>query len=129
LKKTEVQNIVNKIYPKIKKHYGLSDFYPEFPEVKLHHNIYARITGIDEMEGDCDPDADFERDSNTIWIYWPKASSPQWIAETILHEYTHYLQDATEMQRMYNEDGYEYNTHPFELEAIAKEKDWHLFID
>ena len=128
MKKTEVQNIVNKIYPKIKEHYGLSDFYSKFPEVKLHHNIYARITGIDEMEGDCDPDADFERDNNIIWIYWPKASSPRWIAETIIHEYTHYLQDATEMQRMYSEDGYEYDTHPFELEAITAEKDWHLFI-
>jgi hypothetical protein len=100
LEKTEVQNIVNKIYPKIKKHYGLSDFYSEFPEVKLHHNIYARLTGIDEMEGDCDPDADFERGTNTIWIYWPKASSPRWIAETILHEYTHYLQDGEEMKEI-----------------------------
>ena len=116
-----------RVYDDIKNHYGRSKYQHEFPEVELHHNIYVRITGCEEAEGDCDPDADFERGTNTIWIYWPKASSPQWIAETILHEYTHYLQDGEEMKRMYDEDGYEYNTHPYELEAIAAEKNWKLF--
>ena len=80
------------------------------------------------MEGECDPDADFERETNTIWIYYPKAINEQWITETILHEYTHYLQDGKEFQRLYDEEGYEYINHPFELEAIAAEKNWKLFL-
>jgi hypothetical protein len=128
LTKENCQNIINKVYSKIKNHYGLSKFHTEFPEVKIHHNIYARITGIEGMEGECDPDADFERETNTIWIYYPKAINEQWITETILHEYTHYLQDGKEFQRLYDEEGYEYINHPFELEAIAAEKNWKLFL-
>ena len=63
-----------------------------------------------------------------IVIYYPKAKNKQWILETLIHEYTHYLQDGEEMKRMYDEEGYEYDTHPFELEAIAAEKDWKLFV-
>lgn len=126
--KEECQHIINKVYPSIKEHYGLSkyDNFSEFPTVKLHHNIYARITGIDEMEGEHTPDAEYDRSTNTIWIYWTQSKSPRWIIETILHEYTHYLQDGIEFQRLYGE-GYEYDNHPFEIEAIREESNWHLF--
>ena len=126
--KKEVQNIINEAYPKIKTHYGLSkyDNYNESPEIKLHHNIYARLTGIDEMTGECSPAADYERHSNIIWIYWPESVDEEWVIGTILHEYRHYLQDGEEFQRLYDE-GYEYDTHPFEIEATKEEENWHLF--
>ena len=124
--KNKVKHIIDEVYPKVKEHYGLSKYHGEFPKVKLHHNIYARLTGEEDAEGECSPHAEFERESNTIWVYWPEAKSEQWVIESLLHEYTHYLQDGAEMKRLYDE-GHEYDTHPFELAAIAAEKDWQLF--
>ena len=125
--KNKVEHIIDEVYPKVKEHYGLSKYYGEFPKVKLHHNIYARLTGEEAAEGECSPHAEFERESNTIWVYWPEAKSKQWVIESLLHEYTHYLQDGTEMKRLYDE-GHTYNTHPFELAAVASEQDYKLFI-
>jgi hypothetical protein len=31
------------------------------------------------------------------------------------------------MKRLYDEEGYEYDNHPFELEAIKAESDWGIF--
>jgi len=125
--KQEVKNIVNEVYPLIKEYYGTSLYNGEAPKVDYHHNIFARITGIDEAEGDCSPAAEYERETNTIWIYYPEAIDEKWIIQTLIHEYTHYLQDGDEMKRLYDEEGYEYDNHPFELEAIEKEEDWYKF--
>ena len=121
--KNKVKHIIDEVYPKVKEHYGISKYQIEFPEVKLHHNIYARLTGEEDAEGECSPHAEFERESNTIWVYWPEAKSKQLVIESLLHEYTHYLQDGEEMKRLYDE-GHEYDTHPFELEALEAEKNW-----
>jgi hypothetical protein len=126
--KNEVKNIVEEVYPLIKQYYGKSKFNGKAPKVDYHHNIYARITGVDEAEGDCSPSAEFERETNTIWIYYPEMKSDQDIIQTIIHEYTHYLQDGDEMKRLYDEEGYEYDNHPFELDAIEAESDWEIFI-
>ena len=71
--KNKVKHIIDEVYPKVKEHYGISKYHSEFPEVKLHHNIYARLTGEEDAEGECSPHAEFERESNTIWVYWPEA--------------------------------------------------------
>ena len=112
----------------IKRRYGLTRHmeHPKYPQVKLHHNIYARITGEENMNGEVSPAAEFERETNTIWIYWPQATNTQWVIETLLHEYTHYLQDGKEMTRLYAE-GFEYDNHPLELEAQQIEKNWMLY--
>jgi len=31
------------------------------------------------------------------------------------------------MKRLYDEEGYEYDNHPFELEAIEEESNWEKF--
>ena len=126
MEKKEVKAIIDSVLPKVKAYYGPSKWHSEFPEVKLHHNIWARLTGEPDAEGEFYPHAEFERGTNTIWVYWPEAKSEQWVIESLLHEYTHYLQEAEEMRRLYDE-GYGYDTHPFELEAIAAEKMWQLF--
>ena len=78
------------------------------------------------MEGEISPSAEFERETNTIWIYYPEAIDKKWIIQTLIHEYTHYLQAGDEMKRLYDE-GYEYDNHPFELEAIEEETNWEVF--
>jgi len=126
MNKKEVKQIINQIYPKIKNYYGKSQYNDHFPSIKYHHNIYARITGEENMEGEISPSAEFERETNTIWIYYPEAIDKKWIIQTLIHEYTHYLQDGDEMKRLYDE-GYEYDNHPFELEAIKEETNWEVF--
>ena len=124
--KDEVKNIVNKIYPEIKKYYGISKFNHNPPKVKYHYNIYARITGIPEMDGECNPAAEYERETNTIWIYYPEGRSRKWVIQTLLHEYQHYLQSPTWMKRYYNM-GHEYDTHPYEVAATKSESNWKIF--
>lgn len=124
--KKEVKSIVNQVYPLIKTYYGKSQYNDHFPSIKYHHNIYARITGEEKMDGEVSPAAEFERETNTIWIYYPEAIDKKWVIQTLIHEYTHYLQDGEEMKRLYDE-GYEYDNHPFELEAIKEETNWEVF--
>jgi hypothetical protein len=137
LSKEKVQKIVDEVYPKIVKHYGVSKFHECSPWVELHHNIYVRLTGEDDQEmsedfpeelkmGDCDPDAEFDRQDNTIVLYHPRMNSRQTIIETLVHEYQHHLQSPSWFKRYYDM-GYDYMTHPYEVEATAKEKEWVLF--
>ncbi len=125
--KEECKSIVDRAYPKIKKYYGKSKFNSDFPKVDYHYNIYTRITGELNPEVEVDPAADFERDTNTIWVYYPVAVDEEWVIRTLLHEYQHYLQDGDEMRELY-EQGHSYEDHPFEIEAINAEEEWVEFI-
>jgi|TARA_R110000796_G_scaffold161295_2_gene278009 hypothetical protein len=126
MNKDAVKKIVDSIYPKVQQFYGLSKFNSKTPKVKYHHNIYARITGIAEAEGECSPAAEFERETNTIWIYYPEATNKEWVIQTLIHEYIHYLQSPLWMKRYYDM-GYEYDTHPYELAATKAEDNWKTF--
>ncbi len=126
MNKEKTQNIINKIYPSIKKYYGKSKFNLNPPKVKTHYNIYARITGIDEAEGECSPHAEFERETNTIWVYFPEMIDKKMIIKTLIHEYIHYLQSPTWMKRYYKM-GYEYDNHPYEISAKKEENNWKTF--
>jgi hypothetical protein len=126
MSKAEIQDIIDEVYPKIEEYYGLSKHHECTPYVELHHNIYARITGVECMEGECNPDAEFDRQDNTIVIYWPKAQDKKWIIQTLIHEYQHYLQSPMWMKRYYNM-GYEYDNHPYELAATLSESNWKTF--
>ena len=127
MNKDAVKKIVDSIYPKVQQFYGLSKFNSKTPKVKYHHNIYARITGIAEAEGECSPAAEFERETNTIWIYYPEATNKEWVIQTLIHEYIHYLQSPLWMKRYYDM-GYEYDTHPYELAATKAEGNWKTFV-
>ena len=131
MNKEEIQLIINEVYPKIEKYYGYSKYHNCTPYVELHHNIYIRLTGeaYDEdilSETECNPDAEFDRQENTIVIYWPKMVSKKWLIQTLVHEYQHYLQSPIWMKRYYNM-GYDYNTHPYEVAATKAESDWKKF--
>lgn len=131
MNKNSVQNIINEVYPKIEKYYGYSKYHECTPYVELHHNIYIRITG-DYYEQDilseteCNPDAEYDRDHNTIVIYWPKMVDREIIIRSLIHEYQHYLQSGSWYKRYYNM-GYHYGNHPYEIKAKEEEENWILF--
>ena len=50
------------------------------------------------------------------------------LIKALLHEYKHYLQPRWGYE-FYTELGYEYENHPYELEAIAEESNWKKYTE
>ena len=124
----EVNKIVKEVYSRIEDEYGLSKFQICTPYIEVHKNIYAKYSGIEDADGEESPEAEYDSDENTIYLYYPKMKSKRHIVETILHEYRHYLQSPIWMERYYKM-GYEYSNHPYELQAIEEEKNWKYFVN
>ena len=49
----EAQSIVDRVYPQIINDLGKA--LRGIPKVEFHQNIYARVSGIDGMEGEANP--------------------------------------------------------------------------
>lgn len=124
----KVKDIIKEVYPKIERHYGFSKFIPEeTPYVETHYNIYARYSGEPEAEGtESGCHAEYDRTDNSIVVYYPNMVSRKHIIQTLVHEYQHYLQSPSWFKRYYNM-GYNYNDHPYEVQAYDEEKNWVLF--
>lgn len=123
--KVEALEISNEVYPKIVKYFGKGD--QPVPKIEAHRSIFARLSGEEEMEGDQDPSAEYDREENMMFIYYPNIPDKEDLIRALIHEYTHYLQDGEKMKQMYK-DGYTYQNHPYELEAIRSEEQWFKFV-
>jgi len=121
-----VKNIVDKVYPKIKADYGLSKW-NDFPKVEIHRNIYEMLSGIEDMEGEDNAQANFCRHSNTIELFYSEIKDTKHIIQCLLHEYKHYLQSGTWFKRYYTM-GYNYTNHPYELAAKEEENNYKKYI-
>ena len=129
MKKDEVQNIIDNVYLKIKKYYGKNK-YNNYPPIELHKDIYARVSGIEDMRGEhsSSSKAQYEPESNTIYIYYPNMVNEEHVIRSVIHEYTHYKQNTTTLSKKYNAMKYTYENDPQEIAAHKAEEDWHLFI-
>ena len=107
--------------------YGYSKFFETYPELEFDTSIYCRYSGEEDMEGEQSPHGEFDSILNSIIIYYPQITSEQHLAETIIHEYQHYLQSPIWMTRYYNM-GYSYHDHPYELAANREEKNWQRLV-
>ena len=125
MNKEIVQQIISEVYPKIKNHYGTQRGY-SIPEVEVHNNIFARISDIEEIEGEDCPSGEFCKDENKIFIYFPYIANKIDLIKALLHEYRHYLQPRWGYE-FYTELGFNYKNHPYELEAISEEQNYKLF--
>ena len=67
----EIQNIIDYSYPKIQKYYGKGSL--EIPKIELHKDIYARLSGDEEAEGEHSrtTKAEYDDETNVIYIYYP----------------------------------------------------------
>lgn len=126
MNKVDVQNIVDNIYPLIQSDYGVSKFNGQPPKVELYKSLVGRLSGVDENIGD-PASGQYDRDDNTIYVYYPHVTGIRDLVGTLLHEYRHYLQSPSWMKRYYDM-GYEYDTHPYEIEATNEESNWFKFI-
>ena len=125
MNKNKILNIANKVYPNIRAHYGLGK--KEYPPIEVHKNIYARLSGEPDMEGDGTEEAEFDRKTNKLFIYSDYNNSVEDVIRSIIHEYVHYLQSGSWMKRYYNM-GYKYGNHPYEVSAKKAEESWKIFV-
>jgi hypothetical protein len=123
--KNEILKIANKVYPNIRAYYGLGK--KEYPPIEVYRNIFARLSGEPDMEGDDPAEAEFDRKTNKLFIYSDFNDSVEDVIRGVIHEYIHYLQSGSWMKRYYNM-GYTYGNHPYEIDAKKAEEDWKLFV-
>jgi hypothetical protein len=123
----EIQNIISNAYPKIKKYYGKGK--RDFPSIELHKDIYARLSGDEEAEGEhsSTTKAEYDEVANTIYIYYPNMVNEESVLRSLIHEYTHYKQNITTLSKKYHAMKYSYDEDPHEIEAHQNEEDWQLF--
>jgi len=123
--KNQILKVANKVYPNIRAYYGLGK--KEYPPIEVHKNIFARLSGEPDMEGDDPADAEFDRKENKLFIYSDFNDSVEDVIRGVIHEYIHYLQSGSWMKRYYSM-GYTYGNHPYEIDAKKAEEDWKLFV-
>ena len=121
----EIQQIINYAYPKIQSYYGKGSL--DIPKIELHKDIYARLSGDEEAEGEHSKTsiAQYDEDTNIIYIYYPNIKTEEGILRALIHEYTHYRQDHKLFKKY--KAMYGYDEDPTEIEAKRNEKDWPLF--
>jgi len=117
------QEVVDRVYPLIVKNLGRAK--RGTPKVEFHTNIYARLSGDQQMTGEANPHAEYDWDKNKIYLYTPKMVNEKEIIKSLLHEYTHATQDRSKMEK-YRELGYDKN--PYEKAAHKAEKNWKKYL-
>jgi hypothetical protein len=68
----------------------------------------------------------FDPNDNSIVLILENIDSVGEAIKTILHEYRHYLQCPSWIQRYYNM-GYTYDNHPYEIQALESEELWRKY--
>ena len=123
----EIQNIIDYTYPKIQSYYGKGSL--DIPEIELHKDIYARLSGDEEQSGEHSKTtkAQYDEDTNVIYIYYPNMKNEEDVLRSIIHEYTHYRQDHKLFKKY--KAMYSYDEDPTEIEAKRNEEDWQLFAN
>ena len=127
MSKDEVQTIVDKVYPHIINNLGESIYVDELPKVELWEDIYARLSKIPGATGEESEssEAQYEGKENKIFVYYPNMKDVKHVIQSLLHEYTHYLQDPDESEEN-RKDGYEND--PYETAASEAEENWEDYM-
>jgi len=127
MSKDEVQTIVDKVYPHIINNLGESIYVDELPKVELWEDIYARLSKIPGATGEESEssEAQYDDKENKIFVYYPNMKDVKHVIQSLLHEYTHYLQDPDESEEN-RKDGYEND--PYETAASEAEENWEDYM-
>tara|TARA_B100000424_G_C22524210_1_gene300594 strand:- start:43 stop:465 length:423 start_codon:yes stop_codon:yes gene_type:complete len=121
----EIIEILNIAYPKVQRLITTSKLTSEpplqsKPSIELHRDIYARLSGIEDMEGEASKTtkAQYDEETNIIYIYYPNMESVEDVLRSLIHEYTHYLQNITPLKKNIDTT---YDKSPYEQEAHKNE--------
>ena len=125
--KEEIQQIIDKAYPLIQRYFGKGKKF--YPKIELHRDIYARLSGDEEQSGEHSGTsiAEYDEIANEIYIYYPNIKNEEDLLRSLIHEYTHYLQNLTQLKIQVYAQNYDYNSNPIEIEAHSNENKWQMF--
>ena len=126
MSKDAIQDIVDRVYPQIVNDLGKGK---RLPVVELHRDIYARLSGIEGMEGEesSSSEAEYNDKENKIFIYYPNMKDEKHIIQSLLHEYTHTLQDPDPNEQEKNR-AHGYENDPNEIAAHKAEENWENYL-
>jgi hypothetical protein len=108
-----------------KKEYGKSIYHRDFPKLNFQNypptELKYKKGELIMIHNNGDRGEYFDR-GNQMFIYGKNHTSFLDFVRTVIHEYTHYLQDDKMYQRYTRKHKKSYNSHPYELRAeqIAK---------
>ena len=95
-----------------KDKWGISKYQDDYPSLVIHRK------NVKEGDKDWDVMGSFNEVDNCIHIYINHHENYPELADTIIHEYTHYLQNIKGMYMKYiNYYSYNYYNHPYEKVA------------
>ena len=113
----EIQEVTEKVYNNIINKYGESKYHDSLPFVAIEDTPYSDEEVPKDLYGE------YCAMLNEITLYWKNIPSLEMLARTLVHEYQHYLQSPSWMNRYYKM-GYNYNDHPYEVAAFNEEENW-----
>lgn len=121
------KRLAEKYFDECVKYYGLSKFHDTTPYVEFEKSIYSRYSGDKGYDVSCKeddtPEAEYDYINNEMIIYYRNIKDAKHLAQTIIHEYQHYLQSPSWMTRYYNM-GHNYSDHPYEIAAYKEEENY-----
>jgi hypothetical protein len=120
----EIQSIIDRVYPQIIKNLGATR--KATPRVTLHNNPYARLSGIEDMIGDTNDHAEYDWQTNEIYIYIQAMRTIEDVIRSLLHEYTHAKQSHTQGEEYAKK--YNYKNNPHEIQAARAEVNWRKYL-
>ncbi len=126
--KHAVESIVTSVYPHIVENLPT----PErgIPKVEVWVDIYERLSKIKGMRGENSKKtkAQYVDEDNIIYVYYPNMNDVEDIIRSLLHEYTHSLQDSDRTEE--RKKGYDLDQNEIEArEAELKWKDYLGYVE
>ena len=112
-----IQNIVDKVYPRITKDYNSN------AKVEVYTNIFDRLNSTPAIL-EYESYAEYSWDSNKIYLYTDHLSSEEDVIRALIHECVHSNQSYDIYEAYYSECELDYDTHPYEIEAEYEEEKW-----
>ena len=113
----KARRLSEKYLKRIEEIYGYSKFHECSPYIEFEPYLFSKYTGEDHTE------AEYIHDYNSIILYYRHIRDEKHLAETLIHEYQHYLQSPSWMTRYYKM-GHCYSDHPYEVAAFEEEKNY-----
>ena len=117
----EIQAVTEEVYNKVIEYYGESKYHKHLPYVSIEDTPYSDDVVPKDLDGD------YCHMINEVTLYWKNIPSLEMLIRTLVHEYQHYLQSPQWMVRYYKM-GYNYNNHPYEVQAFNEEENWKRFV-
>lgn len=119
MNKQEVQSLSELYFDKVSESYGISKHHVTYPYLCVEDRKYSDREDK-ELKGE------YCTIHNEIVIYWKNIEDEESLIRTLIHEYQHYLQSPSWFTRYYKQ-GYSYNDHPYEVQALQEEENWEKF--